>query len=452
MFFSTKGGALTGFLLLCCSGASLVAAAGERWVDIWGSMPQLVEPANLPSPPWNGSSSLFKNATLRQTVYITQDASTIRVQFSNAFGGSELPITAATVALPVSNTNSSGAGTGAIKPETLRSLTFSGSSSFVVPNGALFVSDPISINVKAQSVLTVTVYLATGQSGFAITGHPGSRTTSFIAPGNLVSAPDLSTASGVGKTDHWYFLSTIQGNVPSSSGALAIIGDSITDGRGSTTNANNRWPDQLLARLQSSRSTKGISVINQAAGGNRILADGLGPNALGRIERDVLAHHSTKYVIVFIGVNDLGTAPLTEASLTATADRLIAAYDQMITRLHDAGIAVFGATITPMSGPGQVYGDPVRENARQRVNQWIRTGTTGGGVGSKKGGGGKPGHGNNSGSKFDGVIDFDTAVRDKTNGTQLDASYDSGDFLHLNPTGYKTMAAVVDLGLFERFR
>jgi lysophospholipase L1-like esterase len=351
------------------------------------------------------------------------------VQFSNAFGGSDLPITAATIALPVNGT----AGSSAIRQDTVRHLTFSGSPSFRVPNGALVVSDPIRFPVKAQTSVTITVYLASGQQGHAITGHPGSRTSSWLARGNLVAASDLSKSASVQRIDKWFLISAIQAWLPSHHNALAIIGDSITDGRGSTTNGNDRWPDQLLARLRKATGRdasllKSLAVMNMAAGGNRVLADGLGPNALGRIERDVLAHPNVRYAFVFEGVNDLGTADPTDEAQTAVGDRLILAYEQIITRLHAAGIAVFGATITPMSGPGQVYGEPARETQRQRVNKWIRTS-----------------------GRFDAVIDFDKAVRDPKNGTMLRPEYDTGDYLHLNPTGYKAMADAVDLSLFKKF-
>ncbi|KAK0617911.1 SGNH hydrolase-type esterase domain-containing protein [Bombardia bombarda] len=411
-------------------GVDAKKCSGEHWVDIWGSMPQLVEPGNLPSVPYNGTASVFQNATLRQTVYITQTASTIRLQFSNAFGGSDLAITSATVALPATVNGSSGTGSSAIQPSTLQTITFSGQRSFIVPPGALVFSDPLSFSVRAQSVLAVTVYLATGQAGHAITGHPGSRTTSFMGPGDLTSSPDLSSSSpDVQRTDHWYFLSTIEAWLPAASSALAIIGDSITDGRGSTTNANNRWPDQLLSLL-TQKSPTTISIINQAAGGNRLLADGLGPSALSRLDRDVIAHSAISYCLVFIGVNDLGTSAL-GPDLVKTADRVVSGYDQIVTRLHRAGIAAWGATITPMSGPGQAYSDPERERQRQRVNAWVR-----------------------DSGRFDAVVDFDKAVRggNGENQTQLDPRYDSGDYLHLNPEGYRVMAGAVDLALFERFR
>jgi len=201
----------------------------------------------------------------------------------------------------------------------------------------------------------------------------------------------------------------------------------ITAG-GSTTNGNNRWPDQLVARMQASVSTSNIAVLNQAAGGNRILNDGLGPSALSRLERDVIAQPGVRYALIYEGVNDLGTSPTDAASLAKVGDRLLSAYDQMVTRLHRAGIAAFGATITPMSGPGQTYSDPGREAQRQRVNEWIRTS-----------------------GRFDAIVDFDLAVRDPRNVTQLSPTYDVGDYLHLNPEGYRTMAAAVDLSLFDKF-
>ncbi|KAK3995381.1 SGNH hydrolase-type esterase domain-containing protein [Cladorrhinum sp. PSN332] len=421
-------GVLIGLVLSATSIRVATCGGNEKWLDVWASMPQEVENHNLPSAPYTVAEGVFQNTTLRQTVYLTQDVSTIRLEFSNAFGGSDLPITAATVALPLNGT----AGSSAIRVETLKQVTFSGQSSFVVPNGAVVLSDPIRISVKARSSLTVTVYSSAGQAGQRITGHPGSRTSSWLAKGNLVSTADLSSAPELQRIDRWFLLSTVSAWLPAKRSALAIIGDSITDGRGSTTNGNDRWPDQLLALFQSSRSpsiTKEISILNQAAGGNRVLADGLGPNALGRIGRDVLSHQGVKYAILFEGVNDIGTAAPDASAQASVGDRLISAYDQIVTRLHGHGIAVFGATITPMSGPGQAYGEGARESTRQRVNKWIRTS-----------------------GRFDSVIDFDKAVRDPKNGTMLRAEYDTGDYLHLNPKGYKAMAEAVELKLFERFK
>jgi lysophospholipase L1-like esterase len=273
------------------------------------------------------------------------------------------------------------------------------------------------------------MYLATGQTTNYITGHPGSRTTSYMVPGNAVSSTNLSTVAGAAQVDHWYFLTGMDAWLAPSNKALVIVGDSITDGRGSTTNGFNRWPDQLLSRMQRNASTQSIAIINEAAGGNRVLNDGLGPNALGRIDRDVIAQSGVRYMMIYEGVNDIGTAATDPATQSATADRLISAFTQMVTRVHRFGIATIGATITPFSGPGQTYSDPERERQRQRVNEWIRTS----GV-------------------FDAVVDFDAAVRDPKNASQLAAAYNSGDYLHLNPEGYRVMAETVDLGIFERLK
>ncbi|KAK2023595.1 GDSL-like Lipase/Acylhydrolase [Colletotrichum zoysiae] len=395
----------------------------RQWVTIWGTMPQLCEPANLPPAPFNETGRVFRDATLRQTLKVSLAAATLRLQISNAFGGSDLPITAVTIARAANNT----VGTSGVDADSLQVVTFSGSGGFVVPNGAIVFSDPIELPVAAQTIVSVTIYLADGQATNSVTGHPGSRTTSFLVSGDHVADRDLG--AGATRTDHWYLISSIEGWVPKGASAVAVVGDSISDGRGSTTNANDRWPDRLQARLQAGPSTQAVAVVNEAAGGNRVLADGLGPNGLGRVDRDVIAQSGVRYAIVFIGVNDIGTAATTAAAQRAVGDRLVAAYDQMVTRLHRFGIAVFGATITPMTGEGQAYGDPERERTRQRVNEWIRTS-----------------------GRFDGLVDFDKVVRDPAAPEKLRAEYDTGDHLHLNPAGYEAMAAGVDLALFEKFK
>lgn len=381
----------------------------------------------------NATGVVFQDATIRQTIFLTQSAPKIRLVISNAFGGSDLPISAATIAVPLNGS----AGTAAIKPETLVPLTFSGGlPNFTIPNGARIISDPIDYPVTAQQILTISLYLSVGQTTNSITGHPGSRTTSFYAQGNQTGTADLSADPATQSSAHWYFISALEAYLPtsSSSGALSVVGDSITDGRGSTTDRNDRWPDALVRRLQAPNATalqQRLAVINQAAGGNRVLADGLGPNALGRIDRDVLAHSGVRYVLLFEGVNDIGTAAATAAAQGAVGDRLLAAYAQVIGLAHAKSLPVFGATITPFSGNSsvQAYSDPAREATRQRVNEWIRTS-----------------------GRFDAVVDFDAAVRDPANETMLNPLYDSGDYLHLNPAGYVVMAQAVDLSLFEKFK
>ncbi|KAH7117804.1 SGNH hydrolase-type esterase domain-containing protein [Dendryphion nanum] len=398
-----------------------------RWVDTWASMPQLTEPANLPPAPFNQTGAVFVNSTIRQTLKVSVGSSQIRLKISNAFGVTNLPITAVTVALPANDT----AGIHQIQPKSVQKVTFSnGWDSVTIPNGALAVSDPLNFKVKAGSVITVTIYLKDGQTTNSITSHPGSRTTSWWQYGNAVDAAALTvTNSSTQSAAHWYFLSSIEAWVPQNYGSIVIVGDSITDGRGSETNKNNRWPDLLFARLQKDPSTRDIGIANLAAGGNRILADGLGPNAFGRIDRDVLAHPGVKYVILFEGVNDIGTAATTPEAQFATYEYLIQAYQQIVTRVHSFGIPVFGATITPFSAPanftGQPYSHPERERTRIRVNTWIRTS----GV-------------------FDAVLDFDKILGDAKIPSQLNPAYDSGDYLHPGVKGYQRIADVFPTGLF----
>lgn len=232
-----------------------------------------------------------------------------------------------------------------------------------------------------------------------------------------------------------YYLSVIEAWQSKSTSSFSIIGDSITDGRGSTTNLNNRWPDQLLTRLQSGRSKflSSIAIANQAAGGNRILADGLGPNVLSRVERDVLSHSGVKYVMIFEGVNDIGTAATDPQSQSAIGDSIIAAYKQIIARVHAAGLPIFGATITPFCAPPeqasiQPYSNPEREKTRQRVNEWIRTS-----------------------GRFDAVVDFDKILRNPGNGSMLADEYNTGDYLHPSVAGYKAIAAEFPVEIFEKF-
>jgi lysophospholipase L1-like esterase len=278
--------------------------------------------------------------------------------------------------------------------------------------------------VAPQSNITVTMYLAAGQASGNITSHPGSRTTSYMVAGNHLDDADLTGAASV---DHWYFLSGAEVWSRPRTEAVAVVGDSLTDGRGSTTNRNDRWTDQLFGRLQSIPATAGVAVLNQGLGGNRVLQDGLGPNVLARLDRDVLAATGARWMILFEGVNDIGTADATPAAQKQISSELIGGYEQIIVRAHAMGIAVYGATITPFGG-NTMYDDPngYREAARQTVNQWIRTS-----------------------HRFDAVLDFDMAARDPGNPRAILAAFDSGDHLHLNPAGYKALADAVPAGLFE---
>jgi lysophospholipase L1-like esterase len=273
------------------------------------------------------------------------------------------------------------------------------------------LSDPAEFESAPLSDLAVTIRVKDPTS--AITGHPGARCTSYVQAGDRVTEPDASNAACM---PHWYYLCGVDVEADNAS-AVAILGDSITDGRGSPTDGNGRWTDHLARRLRE-REGAAVGVLNQGLGGNRVLNDGLGPSALARLDRDVLAQPGVRWLIVLEGINDLGTR-------SASARDLIAAYDQIIVRSHARGIRVYGATLLPCEGSS--YFTPELEAARQVVNAWIR-----------------------GSGRFDAVIDFDAATRDPQKPTSLSAAVDGGDHLHPGPEGYKIMAMYVDLKLFGR--
>jgi lysophospholipase L1-like esterase len=412
-------GVLVAALLGAAQGIGTSSASGSpvaagNWVNTWTSMPQLTEPGNMPPPPFTQDGLVMADTTLRQTVRVTVGGPNLRLRFSNAFGGTALPITAASVALPAGGR----AGVAAIEPGSARPVTFHGRTATTVPVGALVVSDPLAFPVAARTNLTVTLYLRNGQASNDITSHPGSRTTSHLLAGNHLGDADLPGATPV---DHWYFLSGVEVLAARGTAAVVVLGDSLTDGRGSTTNGNDRWPDRFADRVRH------LPVLNQAAGGNRVLNDGLGPNALARLDRDVLAQSGVEWLVVFEGVNDIGTAAATPEAQRQVAADLVAAFEQIVVRAHAQGIEVYGATVTPFGG-NTSYDDPagLREAARQTVNHWIRTSRV-----------------------FDAVIDFDKVARDPAAPGQLLPAYDTGDHLHLNPAGYRALADAVPTRLFR---
>jgi lysophospholipase L1-like esterase len=277
------------------------------------------------------------------------------------------------------------------------------------------ISDPVEFDLAPLSDLTVTVRVKDPTD--SVTGHPGARCTSYLQAGDTALKPDLPQAA---RTPHWYYLCgvDVEAAADSRAAAVAALGDSITDGRGSPTDGNGRWTDHLARRLHDCQRTASIGVLNQGLGGNRVLNDGLGPSALARLDRDVLAQPGVRWLIVLEGINDLGTR-------SATARDLIGAYDQIIERAHARGIKVYGVTILPCEGSS--YFNARLEAARQEVNAWVR--------GS--------GH-------FDAIIDFDAASRDPKNPSRLAAAADGGDHLHPGPEGYRIMADAVDLELFVK--
>jgi lysophospholipase L1-like esterase len=391
------------FIALGCVPSNLIAADGH-WVTTWGTAPQLTESGNLPPVP-------LAHSTLRQFVRTSVGGKLIRVRFSNNYGTDPVVINSAHVALAPATASG---GNGDIYAATDKALTFRGAPGVVIPRGEVVYSDPLAFDLPPVTNVAISTYFG-NISTTIINGHPGSRSTSFIVASNVVSAASLPTAS---KTTHWYIITGLEVLADSSSKTIAVLGDSLTDGRGSTDNGNNRWPDVLAARLVANAPTAGVGVVNLGVGGNGLFG-GLGVAAQNRFDRDVLGQNGVRYFICFEGVNDIGGG--------TTAASMIPVYQQFANKAHARGLRAYGATITPFGGNG--YYTVAHEAERQAVNAWFRTNTV-----------------------YDGVIDFDATVRDPVTLTNFQAIYYPGvnanDWLHLNPLGYKAMAEAIDLNLF----
>ena len=396
----------------CMHGAAESACRDAReWVTSWHAAQQVPETQNAVP------AGVSQDSTLREIVHLTSGGGEVRIRLSNAYGQSVMHLQTVHLAQAMS------ASSPEIRRGTDHVLQFGGSTEVAIPAGAEYVSDPIAMAVSPGEDLTVSIYYMALPS--IVTGHPGSRATSYFMRGNAVGDDSYHAAL---RAEHWYLLSTVEVNTRGAT--IVALGDSITDGHGSTTNGNDRWTDALAGRLQTAYATCSYGVANAGIGGNHLLSDGLGPNALARFDRDVLAEAGVRWVIVLEGVNDLGG--LTE-SVSATPEahrqlvkRILAAYDQLIARAHAQGVKIIGATITPYAGSGYYHPDAANEADRQAVNRWIR-----------------------ASGKFDDVIDFDAAVRDPEHEDRLLPAYDCGDHLHPSPSGYKAMADAISLKIFE---
>jgi len=387
-----------------------------HWVVTWGTSPapQLPDEAQM-----RAAKLMFDNQTLREIVHVSLGSDTIRVRLSNAYGKEAVQIGAAHVALRDKGSS--------ILAGSDRPLTFGGRPAVSIPPDGLVLSDPIKLAVPAASELAVSIFLPKAAAGAGI--HYGAVQTSYIGQGDLTGAAEFS---GPATITSWVFLTSVDVLAPQPASAVVAFGDSITDGARSTVDANRRWPDILAQRLRARQGGKPVGVLNAGIGGNRILHDPanvrFGVNALARFDRDVLALPGVKYVIVLEGINDLGhpgsSAPLSE---TVSASDLIAGLKQMIERAHENGLKIFGATMTPFEGTTiSGYFTPEKETNRKVVNEWIRT--------SKA---------------FDGVLDFEKAIRDPQHPDRMLPANDGGDHLHPGDAGYKAMGESIDLALFK---
>ena len=397
--------ALVGLLSLGPAHAHERDRDDARWVGTWSASPQ-----SNPAPP------AVSGQTVRNVVRTSIAGDVIRVRLSNAFGTVPLVIGEARVAR-----RETGATTvsGSDRP-----LTFDGATRVVIPPGASMTSDPVALKVPALADLAVSIHLPDPTT--LTTFHRlGLATTYLSTPGNFAATPGFSTLS---TGTSWFVVSGIE--VRSRDRAVVTLGDSITDGSGSTVDGNGRWPNRLAERLEARRGPYRIAVLNAGLGGNRVLHDSAaaGVNALARLDRDVLVQGGARWVIVLEGINDIGLPGVSNRpDEVVTAAQIIQGHRQIIERARAMGLKVYGATLTPFEGttiPG--YYTTAGETVRQAVNRWIRTSRA-----------------------YDAVIDFDAAVRDPARLARLRPAFDSGDHLHLNDAGYQAMANAIDLALFR---
>ena len=401
-------------LTIVLPAAAAPKSAPDHWVGTWATAeldrPNTPRPnAPPPTTPPFGSA----DTTLRQIVHVSLGGPLVRIELSNEFGTEPLLIGAVHLALTASKSD--------LALLSANALTFSGQASMTIPAGATVVSDPVALTLPADTDLTISLFLP-AQTISHITMHDAAEQTNYMSPGNVVGAKSLPV--GAQTFSHWYFLKSVDVQVPAEDASIVALGDSITDGIASTHDTNQRWPDLLARRLHHNKSTAGLGVLNLGISGNRVLHDGAGPNALARFDTDVLAQAGVRYLIILESINDIGRATDPKhPSDVVSAEDLIAGLTQLAERAHEHNLKIFGATLTPYGGAG--YMSPAGEQIRQAVNSFIRTSKC-----------------------FDGVIDFDRATQDKVNPTAYLPAYDHGDHLHPNDAGMKAMADSIDLKLF----
>jgi lysophospholipase L1-like esterase len=405
----------------CCLVLLAYASTGNAtaWVGTWGAAPLPPSPALGPIPATPG----FSNQTIRQIIRISAGGTRLRVRFTNEYGAKPLRIGAARIALA--------SASGEIEKGTERTLLFDGKPGTLIPADAPFISDPVDLPTKALAHLSISIYFP--EDTGPCTCHATGMQNAYVSDtGDFTSGPFTPKQTIQSRA----FISGIEVETSAPAKALVVLGDSISDGVGSTVDTDRRWPDLLAARLAGRGDRAAWGVVNMGISGNRVLENGAGESALARFDRDVLSVPGGSYVIVFEGINDLGLGfghfqgPLAAAfqnlvpANKPTAAAMIAGYRQIITRAHTRGLKVIGATITPYGGAG--YYSAEGEAIRQQLNTWIR-----------------------SAGAFDGVLDFDAAIRDPHEPSQIAAGLHAGDHLHGSDAGYAAMAKSIDVSLFK---
>jgi len=395
---------LAGSVCGCAAGAMAADTGHGAWVDTWSAVPDTAGPA-------------VNDQTVRQIVRASVGGSELRIRLSNLFGN--LPITLGPVHIAL---HAGGADT---VPGSDHVLLFNGKPTVTIAKGESVLSDPVKMEVKPLQELAVSLYAPADALYHASTTHSAAWATAYITEnGDATAATHYprDEVSGVR-----FFLTDVEVSGPATKATVVTFGDSITDGAGSTQDANTRWPDYLAERLQADAKLSSIGVVNAGIGGNHILHDGIGPSALSRFDRDALDKPGVRWIVLLEGINDIGGSGFAwDAKDKISTQQLIDGMKTLIARAHAKHVKIYGATLTPYGGNGWPYHSVAGEKTREALNEWIR----------------------HSGA-FDGVVDFDKAVRDPASPQKMLPAYDSGDHLHPSSAGYKAMAQAVDLKWFS---
>jgi lysophospholipase L1-like esterase len=397
------------------AGAPPAAAAGSAWIDSWAVS---YTPTTV-----NGtlqSSRVFEDQTLRLNVYAKLGGTQVRVKFTNRFTDVPLAIGGAHVALRTAGPS--------IDPATDRALTFGGRATATIPAGEDLWSDAVPLAIRQHADVSISVFIP---GSYQPTGfHRTGLKTGYVGPGNQAGAATLSPGAALAAGDsRWprsstfdqvYVVSGLQVLAPATTRVVVTLGDSITDGAASDTDANGSWPDVLSRRLPRTSDGAAVAVINMGIGSNRFVsAAQAGPTGTQRLDADVLDRPNVTHLVIMEGINDISYEHVAPTAL-------IDAYKAAIARAHARGIAVIVATLLPIQN--SVKDTPENIATQQAVNAWIR-----------------------AGAGFEGVIDFEKVVQDPQNPLRIRADL-TGDFVHPNTLGYRLMGESIDLGLFEKRR
>jgi lysophospholipase L1-like esterase len=375
-------------------------AGKGNWTGSWAS--------SMQAPLEDGiSNEGFSNQTVRMIVKPHIDGKNVRIRLSNVFSPEALKLEQVHIAVSK--------GGPEVESDTDQKVTFDGKEKVTIPAGETKWSDPLDFKVRSDGKLAVSVFIR--EKTGPVTWHPRSMQTNYITSGNKAGSSDFGAYEQ--EEQSWFWLDAVDVLADSSmKGSIVVLGSSIANGNHSTPDTDHRWPDYLANRMK--QSDIQMSLVNAGISGNQLIEStpDKGESALERIERDVFDQTGIKSVILHQGLNDIRHHP------EYSADDIIDKMKEIIEKTHDRGLKIYGGTLTPYKGSGRYTAEG--EKVRQEVNDWIRTS-----------------------GEFDGVIDFDKAVRDPEDPERYLPEYDAGDHLHPNDAGYEKMAEAVDLSMFK---